>query len=139
GETVLTRDFVAPPWMLSEERSEGELHLSLGVYQSVEQVRTAFGLSTLRDLRSGVAPHEPFLHRDWLRVALALGLALLLCGAWLGLSSHESYVYGTQLQLGGKDMPGATDPASSGQSYVHFTPSFELAPRQNVRIRVQMP
>jgi hypothetical protein len=140
GESVQTRDYVKPPWMLSRELSDGELHWSLGVYQSVAQVRAAFHLPELPDLTQGVAPHQPFPHRHWFSVAAALALALLIVAFALAAREDGRGAYSKQLQLGSSEMPAAAESNAAGQtSYVYFTPSFELRAGQNVEISVHMP
>ncbi len=140
GETVQSRDYVAPPLMLSRELSQGELHWSLGVYQSVEQVRRAFGLAQLPDRRREVGPHQPFPHRHWPRVAALALAALVLCAGLLALLSSGQKVFSTSLALGSEEFPEAKESSSLAQHvYVYFSPSFELEGGSNLQLQLQLP
>jgi hypothetical protein len=140
GEQVQSRDYVAPPLMLSRELSEGELHWSLGVYQSVAQVKSAFALPSLPDRTLVVGPHQPFLHGHWRRVALPLMLALLLCAAVLATLSKQTLVLAEHLDLGSAAFPEQKETASLAQHvYVYFSPSFELRAGKNLQLQLQLP
>ncbi len=84
GETVLSVDYVAPPLMLSEERTAEESVWSSGVYWTQDQVIAAVG-PPKRPFRypQGVAPNQPnpVSAAPW--IAKATGYALL---AWCLLS-----------------------------------------------------
>lgn len=58
GDSAATKDFVAPPRMISYERTEGEVNWSQGEYLPAAEVGAAFGLSGLPS-PTGVAPHQP--------------------------------------------------------------------------------
>lgn len=57
GDQALTDDYIAPPLMLSAERSEHEVNWSAGEYLTPTQVGDAFGLSVRKAV--GMAPHLP--------------------------------------------------------------------------------
>lgn len=144
GESVATADYVAPPAMLSRESTADELHWSLGIYQDLEAVRRAFGATALRDERRGVAPHQPFRHRHWRRIAGGLALALIVGALLRGLASDELPVYAGHFQLGAAGASDDTVGAGqrSGPSrppYVFFTPPFELRGRRNVEVELSLP
>jgi hypothetical protein len=58
GEKVKSRDYIAPPLMLSFEASDNEENISLGFYTPPEEIETAFGVENLRRPWS-VAPNQP--------------------------------------------------------------------------------
>lgn len=140
GETVQSRDYVAPPLMLSRELSEGELHWSLGVYQSVEQVRRAFALPALPEPGLEVGPHQPFPHRHWRKVAGLLLCTLLLCAGVLAMLASGKKVLATRLDLGSEEFPEAKETSSRGQRvYVYFSPAFELERGRNLELQLRLP
>lgn len=150
GESVETADYVAPPALLSRESSDSELHWSLGVYQTHADVRRAFGLESLPDVASGVAPNQPFRHRHWAPVAVALVALLFTCVLILAVSARSRQVYVGEFRLehaaagdGGSlsfdtAPSGATSPASASP-YVFFTPPFELEARRNTAVELSLP
>jgi hypothetical protein len=85
GETVLSIDYVAPPLMLSEERTADESVWSSGVYWTQDQVVAAVG-APKRPFRypQGVAPHQPnpVASAPWITKATAFALL-----AWCLLSA----------------------------------------------------
>lgn len=60
GDETEVEDYVAPPFILSQER-EGydEITWSLGEYVEPEEIAAAFGLTTPLPRRVGVAPNQP--------------------------------------------------------------------------------
>jgi uncharacterized protein DUF4178 len=142
GETVETRDYIAPPAMLSREASEHEVHWSLGLYQSPADIQTAFQLERLPDDRQGVAGNQPFPHRHLVWVTAALALGLLVCTLLRLALADARPVYAAQLPFDASALvtsatPGEAAPAAA--SYVFFTPSFELQSRRNIRVDLALP
>jgi hypothetical protein len=144
GEVVQTADYVAPPAMLSRESSDAELTWSLGVYQTVADVRRAFGNPGLPDETRGVAPHQPFRHGHWLSSAVLLLGMLFVAVVLLLATSDARQVYKGTFHAGASQTGGGTpdpeDPWSvAGSTYVFFTPPFELEANQNTRVRLDVP
>jgi hypothetical protein len=144
GEAVQTADFIAPPAMLSRESSDSELHWSLGVYQTVEQVRRAFADPALPDETRGVAAHQPFRHAHWAPVGVLLAALLLVIVFLLRVTSDARQVYVGTFQLdasAGADTESEprSSSAASASPYIIFSPPFELAARQNTSVRLQLP
>jgi hypothetical protein len=83
GEVVRSRDFVAPPAMLSFETSDNEENISLGLYTLPEAIEAAFGIKNLRRPWS-VAPNQPRLRvgRVWM-MATACTILLTILNAAL--------------------------------------------------------
>ncbi|CAN5148950.1 hypothetical protein BH20ACI2_BH20ACI2_25310 [soil metagenome] len=59
GETVRAVDYISPPMMLSQERSESEINWSSGSYITNDEVQKAFGVTDL-PRPWGVGPNQPF-------------------------------------------------------------------------------
>ena len=59
GDKALTRDFVKPPHILSEETTEGETTWSLGTYVSPQYIWEAFQLPEKPPLPRGVYANQP--------------------------------------------------------------------------------
>lgn len=83
GESVETIDFVAPPRMLSREKSAGEITWSVGTYLSVEEVERAFQKSL--PAPTGVGPHQPnpYAEAAALKTAHGAVAAFLIAGSLL--------------------------------------------------------
>ena len=83
GETVEAADYVAPPAMLSVERTDRERHVAVAVHVEGAAVEAAFGLRST-PAPVGVGPAEPFRHERifqafrWLAAA-AIGVGLVTC------------------------------------------------------------
>jgi hypothetical protein len=58
GDSVISQDYVAPPFILSAEASEGEITWSLGTYTRSESLQQAFGLT-----RGGLDPVGVFANQ----------------------------------------------------------------------------
>jgi hypothetical protein len=81
GETTQAVDYVAPPFMLSQERSADETVWSRGEYVNPWDIDTAFSSVKLdMPLKKGVAPNEPNPYNASLLLYIAIGLiASVLC------------------------------------------------------------
>ncbi|MBK5290789.1 MAG: DUF4178 domain-containing protein [Acidobacteriia bacterium] len=107
GEEVFAEDFIAPPRMLSSEKSFGEITWSRGEYMTPEQVREAFALKQALPSPRGVfanqpSPHKALVGSSWITavVLMALLAALMtLCSLAMGqrqvLKEHYSFTPGS--------------------------------------------
>lgn len=126
GETVKVDDFVAPPRMISIERSDAEVTVSLGTYLERDDVAAAFRLApNTLPAPSGVFANQPNTLRPkigplW-KACVALALALFVLGIGFTLTRREREVLALQLPL---DAP--TTAISTKQL---ATDEFELADR----------
>jgi Zn-finger nucleic acid-binding protein len=59
GDTVTMRDFVSPPYLLSEEVSNDEIVWTLGEYVEPEEVWAAFQLPGAPPPKKGISPAQP--------------------------------------------------------------------------------
>lgn len=131
GETVRAADFVAPPLMLSQEVSSGEMNWSLGTYKTNKEIEKTFGVSGLPKPWS-VAPNQPFTGGFYYTYGL-IPLALLFVVAvfMIPLSGFGSVPLNETLTL----QPSA----NPNTPQVVFSQPFELKDRRNVRITATAP
>ena len=132
GESVKVEDYIAPPYMISEETTDGEVTFSHGEYRTGEQIWKAFQAPGSPPTPSGVFANQPSPQQGrvrstwrtwlWLMVALAV-----LFFAFTFESAHRE-VFQQQYTFA----PGtATEP-----SFV--TPVFELTGRtSNVALYIR--
>jgi hypothetical protein len=133
GERVQTADFIAPPAMLSREKSDSELHWSFGVYLTEADVRSAFKLDKLPSVASGVAAHQPFRFAGWTRVAVALLVALLVCVVIRAVMADDDTVYSDTFNA-----PPSGTPAGE-KTRIFFSQPFRLKGNRNVAVDLSMP
>jgi hypothetical protein len=106
GELVACQDFIAPPWMLSSETTNGEITWSRAEYMTGSQVWQAFKLSGSPPLTYGVFANQPSPYGQsvgsswrtwlWLNVALAamIFLFMIVSQGSVAFSDHYSYSQG---------------------------------------------
>lgn len=102
GETAECSDFVAPPLMLSMEKTGKEVSWSLGEYVEGPALWQAFGLKTRPPRPRGVAPNQPSPHkgrvaRYWLAFLafLAVGFVAQLAMVTLHPAQRHSVSFET--------------------------------------------
>lgn len=126
GEQTHARDFIAPPRILSQERSASEITCSEGRYVEPREVWRAFGLSGSPPRPRAVAPAQPNPHS--IGVSFATLAALLLAFAAVALVIQLRVDERTLVQ-GPLQLPAtparaaATAPTEDRASY---TPSFTV-------------
>ena len=59
GDSVLVDDYIAPPRMLSREKTTGEVSWSQGTYLTQDEVVQAFKVKTRMPEPKGIAPNQP--------------------------------------------------------------------------------
>ena len=124
GDRAETRDFVAPPRMLSEERTPDETTWSLGTYMSGAQVWAAFSLPGKAPHARGVFANQPddykpragSLARRYLQFA---AIVIVLGVLRLVTASRD-----TEFTTSSSFRPGAL-----ADSLAFVTPSFQLKGR----------
>ncbi len=83
GERCEISDYTAPPFQLSQERTDKEIVWSQAEYIEPDAIETAFRLETPPPLRMGIAPNQPSPYdaqRPKIRRLLGVFLALLVIG-----------------------------------------------------------
>lgn len=128
GETVKASDFVAAPFMLSQEKTGREINWSLGTYLKKEEVEKAFGVSDLPKPWN-VAPNQPFEGGGLIKYGFAL-LAILFVVAifMIPFSGFGS------TPLPQQDIVLQPLPQSGATSRAVESNEFELKGNQNVQI-----
>ncbi len=90
GEKVNANDFVAAPYMLSEERNASEINWSHGEYVEPGEVQRMFALPEAPPPPAKVGPNQPFPYTGVYPLFGWLGGAVLLIGlAWLLMSPRQ--------------------------------------------------
>jgi Zn finger protein HypA/HybF involved in hydrogenase expression len=97
GETVLSRDFVHAPGMLSEEVTkeggEGEVNWSYGVYLTPDEVEKMFRLTQPLPAPETIGPNQPFPHTAVYRYAAWLCSIAVLLGIVFYFLSPKRQVF----------------------------------------------
>ena len=92
GDIVEVDDYIAPPQLLSREKTSNEVSWSLGDYVTPAEVQEAFKLKTALAAPTGVAPNQPSPHIAanavlWKRFALFAAIAFAL-QLWFALTTN---------------------------------------------------
>ena len=125
GDTVVSRDYVAPPFMLSAEASAGETTWSLGTYTPGDALAKAFGVSDAWPSASGVFANQPNPHT--VRAARVIRACGLLVGALVLMFVANVATSGSKLaHQGSYQFRRAADPETEGAI---VTESFTLSGR----------
>ena len=128
GETVRAVDFVAPPLMLSQEKTDKEVSWSLGTYLTKDKVEKALNVSNL-PRPSNVAPNQPFsgsFYYTW--GFLPLFLLIVVSIFTIPFMGFGKTVYQGELILEPLPNLNATQTV--------FTKPFEIKSSQNVQVSV---
>lgn len=131
GEQVTVCDYIAPPLMLSQEISAGEINYSRGRYLTGAEVGEAFGVEVAAPAPGTVAPHQPYRHGRVYPVGVAL-LALSLVALIVGALTRD----GTHAFSNDVLVPPAE---AADKPTVVFSEPFALKARQNLEIRIGAP
>ncbi len=134
GDIVSSSDYVAPPEMLSCEKTQAEVSWSLGTYVEPDEVKQAFRIKKLPD-PVGVAPASPnpyALHRaSLLKLAGILTLIYVLFGFLVAARSDGRTVYEHSDQIVNAS-PSETVPVLSEPFEIQKRSNFELEARAAV-------
>lgn len=103
GETAEVMDFVAPPLMLSREKTGKEISWSLGEYIEPEEIAAAFKLSSPLPVPVGVYANQPSPHvgqagRYWKAFGIYALLAVFIQVFFLA-SAENRTIYQTNLDF----------------------------------------
>lgn len=120
GDQVVSQDFVAPPYILSAEASEGEVTWSQGVYTRSDAIQKAFGISEGFTAPIGVFANQPNPHSELpkrLFERFMLGLLALVAMLVVNVMvSDDRVVFSRDYQFDRSRTEGAA----------FVTPAFEL-------------
>jgi hypothetical protein len=125
GDRAETRDFVAPPRMLSEERTPEETTWSLGTYMTGAQVWEAFSLPAKAPRARGVFANQPSDLKP---------RAVSITKRWLLFAAIVVALCVLRLVTAGRDTVFTTNaaffkPGAPADSLVFVTPTFQVAGR----------
>jgi hypothetical protein len=128
GEEAIATDFVAPPKLISEERSDREIVWSKGRYVEPREIWSAFKLSGTPRRPDGIAPAQPNPHRIGTTLATFAVLALLLVALGAAFSFRRdahALVSGPLTLPAQPSTPGAVRPPTT-EDRASYTPAFEV-------------
>lgn len=108
GETTHTADYIAPPHMVSCERSSSEVSWSIGQYIEPNEVKKAFGLPVEMPPREGVGFCQPNPHSLKLTGAVAGLLMPLLCALFVFFELSGQHPHLAHLDVTMPPMAGST-------------------------------
>lgn len=131
GDEARTRDFIAPPFLLSEEVTGKDRTWTHGVYMEPSEVFSGFGLEGEPPARRGAAPAQPNPHDEaWSTVGtmgtIALTAALVLFIGFFCFAKRSTVFSGTFV----------ADPAVAEKAVV--TPIFQLTGNHPASVRVRV-
>ena len=132
GETAVVDDFIAPPRMLSSERTDGEVVWSLGEYWTGEQIWKAFQLPGRPRPAVGVYADQPSPRHGhagamW-KLALWMLVALAAMMFYFTVSARREQVYSNRYNFS----------TGTGGEPSFVTPVFELKGRpSNVELEIK--
>ena len=125
GDRAVTRDFVAPPRMLSEERTEEETTWSLGTYMTGAQVWSAFSLPGKAPRARGVFANQPsdFMPRagSLVKRYLLFAAILIVLGLLRLVTASRDTVFATNAAF--------FRPGAPADSLAFVTPTFQVTGR----------
>ena len=117
NDEVEVNDYVAPPYLLSSEKTDGEVTWSQGVYRTGAEIAQGFGLPQPLPAATGVFANQPNPHQVgsiW-RTCLWLMVGLFAAMMLFGLLATGEQIYSQHLTYAG---PSAGDAVT--------TPHFEV-------------
>jgi hypothetical protein len=91
GDKCVVHDYVAPPLILSSEKTDNEITWSIGEYVEPDALWQAFELKYKPPKRTGVAPNQPSPHEGktlayWLVCLGFIGVAVLMQFGFMALN-----------------------------------------------------
>ncbi|MCX5905973.1 MAG: DUF4178 domain-containing protein [Deltaproteobacteria bacterium] len=83
GEAAKVSDYIAPPLILSREKTEAEVVWSIGEYLEPEVIWKAFNLRTAPPSKIGVAPNQPSPYASQAKAIMRIFSYFLLAGVMI--------------------------------------------------------
>lgn len=127
GETAAVADFVAPPTLLSQERTDNEVTWSRGAYVEPSRIREAFKLPALPE-PIGVYANQPSpwaeTHGRLCRMFWRLTLVVLLLQAWFVFSGSSQALLRQDLEF-----------SPANQEETQTTRTFELKSKGKLTVQ----
>jgi len=135
GDTTETHDYVHPPRLLSEERSESEATFSLVTYLEPEEIWRAFAVRGKPPEKTGIAPNQPWPHsrtsRSIASTAALLAFAVVVLFLFLSVIGGKQVLANTYT-ISPRAVSGAPESAV-------FTEKFTVPRRGNLEVSVDAP
>ena len=135
GDKSAMHDYIAPPLILSKEKTTEELTWSLGTYTEPEEIWKGFGLSGDPPERKGVAPNQLWPHKKNARAIYSA--TLLFLGLLMTLFVVFSITGGDTLHSQRVTIPEGLK--SGAPQAAIFSEPFEIKKTGNVQVRVKAP
>ncbi len=139
GDRAELADFIAPPKMLSSEKTRNELFWSVGEYIPVDELKKSIQGEVELPVPEGIgtAQPNPFTQIRKRNVKIASWLSVIMLVVQIGFcwSAQDKEVFK-------KDLAYVRDPAAGGTtdtSFVTETFPLEGGDRQNVQIKMTVP
>jgi hypothetical protein len=134
GDAAETADYVAPPLMLSREKTAEEVSWSKGTYTEPSEIAQAFRLKSLPE-RKGVGPHQlwPWKGQAWTVYGAGMLLASLIFFAFLALTIFGGQrIHSETVTIPASAVPGTPEAA-------YYTQPIQVTSQRNVAIEVKAP
>ena len=131
GDAARMRDFICPPYLLSQEVTGKESVWSAGEYIEPEEIWSAFALPGAPPPKTGVSPAQP---NPWegqiTSIWFTFGIAAFVCAG--------AYAYFSSTASGSAVFDGAFSVAASDVERSRVTPEFDVKGRtSNLQIRIE--
>jgi hypothetical protein len=132
GERTDVADYIAPPYMLSVEKNDQEINVSLGEYIEAYEVEEAFNIKSDMPYKKGVAANQPAPYQGkfgkiWLVASAAFAIAVAI-QIITSAAADNANVYTTQASV---------QPSQKDQTF--SSPSFNLPKEGSVLIQSASP
>ncbi|NOY90702.1 MAG: DUF4178 domain-containing protein [Deltaproteobacteria bacterium] len=124
GDSAALADYIAPPRILSTERTPRELNISEGRYVSGKELHAAFGVDSVLLPTVGVAAAQPNPHRIAPLAAIGVSLAVALLALFLVFQASQKT---TVLVDGALNIPAAQGDPTANRNTATTTPPFTIA------------
>jgi Domain of unknown function (DUF4178) len=132
GERAQVADFVAPPKILSFEKTDQEMRTALGVYVSAAEVASVFGISKGMPAQYGVASNQPPPYHFKLAKIWAVALCAALSAFFAQIISAANADKQTVYDYRYSQLPFQTEQTQA-------SPSFDIPKDGNILIQSQAP
>ncbi len=132
GDQAELADYIAPPYVLSMERTDTELAWSRGVYLPRAELEQAFEVSFPETVGSAVGLNQPYAHQSFSRLWKYVMLAAIAVILIVRFTRIDRVAHEQTLEF------AATDPVRR-KARVQFSDPFGLRSGQNIMLRAAAP
>ncbi|EKR45531.1 PF13785 domain protein [Leptospira interrogans serovar Grippotyphosa str. UI 12769] len=136
GDKAELADFIAPPKMLSSERTQNELFWSIGEYISAEELKKSIPVDVELPVPEGIGTAQPnpftLIRKRNVKIAAWLSTIMLIIQIGFCWNSQDKEVFK-------KDLVYVRNPAPGGTIDVSFvTENFRLEGNDRKNVQIQM-